>query len=365
MTDEINKLGRVQDRGLDSGNREGTGIPQDELIGGGAQSASSVPSKVKSGPFISVDSPARIQAEKLSATSVQSLRPEEYSFGSNVKIRVFKNEASLNNEVAQKLIRDFREEGLVILPADSTHGNQDDKRNGDIFIKVDEHFKKNPDELNKDLRITHLDEIMPPDGKPAKGEDFFANVIRKDLPSVVTKLEEEARFHPINPDKVEEYNDFLAEDGGPKSIYLGLGKDPKGSHIAYIGERNIIKQKNGVITCGKAESERRSRKEIMAAIEAGASEGDADPNLLQAFSIGMGAFKHPNLKKICLTAKHDRKAAAVKSAFIDARQASAPKTGLGALIKLVNDGQPGRPELTINLDQEAFAQLKEIKHILV
>lgn len=262
------------------------------------------------------------------------LQPEKYFRFGNLHIRVFNDTTKLNRSVAENICQEMKQGGLVVLPSDSTHGNEKGKPPGQIYKFLDKLIAKT--KVPSTLKVTHMDEL---DG----GNTSFAESIKKWLPTLVKRLGN--RFHAIDINNFTAYKDLMKE--GPRVIVGGIGAATP-PHVAYIGEETnpdtssqILNTEPKRIKLRKEESKRR--------------------NCTHAFTMGMNSFKpaNKNLQTVILTAKGEKKAKAVKHALKEALGfANMAKSACGQILKQFASSQNKKgPKLVLNLDQELFKNL--------
>lgn len=239
-------------------------------------------------------------------------------------IKSFETCQELDEVVAELLINEFQKPGLILLPVGSTFEQG-------IYPKVNEYFKYEEIELrdtenqdpifnekhhlvSKDLKLTHLDEVID------KDSDKFATALKNSLPNVISQVKE--NFYEIDTEDVDAFDKFIKLGGGPRLIVFGLGSDPEIAHVAFIGEEFINS------TTAQVKLSETLAKKLK-------SES--------AITIGTDIFKSANLERIIVVAKGKNKAKSLANAFND------PDTGLGYIIKNYSE------KLKIYADHTALA----------
>jgi hypothetical protein len=277
----------------------------------------------------------RNNTKPISTIHSDPLSPDKTFKIGNLVINVFDNTNSLNRSVAQLINQEMQKGGLVVLPADSTHGNEAGKPPGEIFSFLDNLIAKT--EINKKLKVTHMDELE-------NGNTKFADNLKKWLPNLIEQLKK--RFHAINPKNFEAYKTLMAK--GPRVIVGGIGAATP-PHIAYIGEeqnpntgKQVLNPEPRRIKLRAEESERRA--------------------CTHAFTMGMKSFdpiQNPNLQTVILTAKGSRKIDAVKHALQEAFGATVSRSATGQILKQFINPNPKGPKLILNVDKELFEEVQK------
>ncbi len=267
----------------------------------------------------------------------------------NILINVFNNPAELNQTVAQQLIPEFKKPGLIILPADSTHGHETGRPDGEIYKFVNQHFATN--QPHAKLRVTHMDELGSKQVKDSTViPERFSDKIKQWLPNITGTIHE--RFLPINPNDLTAYKTFVESSGGARVIVGGVGKDVP-PHIAYIGEATNLQGKPVI-------------NNVPASIKL--RDGEAERRgVTHAVTMGMSFFNSENLEKVVITAKGEPKAKAVLYALRDGLLNDAPdgKSAFGKLIrKFAKQPQNSKTQLVLNFDADAFKQVSSNTEIM-
>lgn len=237
------------------------------------------------------------------------------------KVHNFSSTQELDRFIATKLIEDFKKPGLVILPS----GNSFEQT---IYPLVNEHyiFRKENEldlEINPELKITHLDELIPDNEEDEI--KLFSTAILDSMPELFSNLAEE--FLSIKPAQSFVFDKLIKSNGGARSIYCGLGSDPELAHIAFIGEE-YINTTTTVVTLSEA------MQEVHACSK--------------ALTLGTDAFALNNLEEIVVVARGPAKARSLVAGMED------PDTGLGYLVKNHLD------KLSIYTDHEAIKGLRDL-----
>lgn len=227
--------------------------------------------------------------------------------------QVFDSSEGLDDFVVKLMMEDFSSSGLVLLPAGGTFEEG-------IYPKLNDYFSSNSP--HPELRLSHLDERVSMDKNHLLGE-----AIRSSLPALCSSKQEflfidkllfAQKSRGVNLDAIantlEKFDSSIKSDGGPKSIYGGLGKDPKIAHFAFIGEEGINKTTAHIKLSPSAQLK--------------SEKGDA----VEAITIGTDIVSSPNLQNIYVVMKGNGKATSLKAAVEDSKKDS-PTTGLGWIIK--------------------------------
>jgi 6-phosphogluconolactonase/glucosamine-6-phosphate isomerase/deaminase len=262
------------------------------------------------------------------------LQPEKYFRFGNLHINVFNDTTKLNRSVAENICQEMKQGGLVVLPSDSTHGNEKGKPPGQIYKFLDKLIAKT--KVPSTLRVTHMDEL---DG----GNTSFSESIKKWLPTLVKRLGN--RFHAIDINNFTAYKNLM--ETGPRVIVGGIGAATP-PHVAYIGEETNPDTSSQILNTEpkriKLRDQESNRKKCT-----------------HAFTMGMNSFKpaNKNLQTVILTAKGEKKAKAVKHALKEALGfANMAKSACGQILKQFASSQnKNGPKLVLNLDQELFKKL--------
>jgi hypothetical protein len=278
-------------------------------------------------------------------------KPKVYSIG-NFILNVYSDTNSLNRSVAELIKQEMQQGGLAILPADSTHGDEDDKPKGEIYAFLDKLFSKSfvPD----DLTVSHMDELKD-------GNTSFSKSLRSWLPKLIQNLGD--RFKAIDINNFEPYKKLL--ERGPRLIVGGIGAAVP-PHVAYIGEeqnsltgKQILNEGPKKIKLRPEESKRR--------------------NCTHAYTMGMDSFnaeKNKKLKTVILTAKGEKKAPAVIHALKEAlgikksNGESIERSACGQILKRFADNNDHKgPKLVLNIDKAIFSKIiaeeELIKQLLI
>ncbi len=254
----------------------------------------------------------------------------------NLTINIFPASSMLEHNVAQQLKREFQEPGLIILPADSTHGHESGRADGNIYRLVNEHFAMN--QPHSALRVTHMDELKnSPEKFSNKLQSWLPNIIGTGTNSIGT------RFHAIDPENLDAYTQFVNEGGGARVIVGGVGAEEP-PHLAYIGEKQaagqpVLNDQPELVPLRTREAGRRG--------------------VTHAATMGMSFFNSPKLESVIISAKGEHKAKSVAYALREGLLSKAPqgKSAFGEIIRRFADsattGQKGN--LVLNFDQTAFA----------
>lgn len=256
----------------------------------------------------------------------------------NITINVFDSASALNEKVSQQLIREFIQAGTIILPADSTHGDEAGKAPGDIYRLVNEYFAQK-NKPNSSLLLTHMDQLNFNDqieGASPNPDDQFSTKIQTWLTNVANSN----NFYPIDSNDLAAYKAFVEQDGGARVIVGGVGAEPP-PHIAYIGEATDVDGKPFInddpasIKLRPDEAERRG--------------------VNSAVTMGMSFFNSPKLEKVIISAKGEHKARSVVYALKDGLMDYAPKgkSAFGELIRRYAKDDT-KTKLILNFDRDAF-----------
>lgn len=224
------------------------------------------------------------------------------------KIEIFDSQIKLDNTVVNEMLATFKKPGLVLLSAGRTFEEG-------IYSKINDYYncastKEKKDFVHPELIVSHVDERVT-----EEDQLLFSKSIQNQLPFLSDQ------FKPIKMNSVFE-DDFINEDqlqnsikdfdalikanGGPKTIYLGLGEDPSIAHIAYIGEEGINP------TTQRVSLSKGLREKF---------------KIKNAITIGVDIFDSVNLEKIVLVIKGFHKARSLKASFEN------PNTGFGFLME--------------------------------
>lgn len=267
-----------------------------------------------------------------------------FSLG-KLTVNVFNTEADLNKDVANQIAAEMQKPGLMILPADSTHGDEPKKKPGEIYSLINEKITSSGLNIHDGLFVTHMDEL----DFNSKNEHWgdreqkgFADSLKGWLPNLMSSLRGE-RFYAFDTEYLKGYDDFISKQGGPRVIVGGVGADTP-PHIAYIAEHKgddgkpLINKGTFQVTLRPSESKRRG--------------------VDHAVTMGMGLFDADSLEKVIIDAKGEHKAAAILYALNDGLKNVAPdgESALGQLIRkyTAKGGQDAKGELILNLDAAAF-----------
>ncbi len=256
----------------------------------------------------------------------------------NLELNIFQSTGGLDQAVSQMLAKEIMKPGLIILPADSTHGDEEGKPKGQIYSKLNDQIK-NGLQVNSNLKVTHMDELDL--GADKLKNEGFAHSLKGWLPNLVQKLD--SRFNTLNPQDISAYDAFIEEAGGPRVIVGGVGAEVP-PHIAYIGEEQdsksepVINQETKKIELREEEAKRRGVK--------------------HAATMGMGEFEKDSLEKVIITAKGERKAASIKYALKEglATDGRETKSALGMLVRKFSQNRKG-PEFILNIDANAAGNI--------
>jgi len=158
-----------------------------------------------------------------------------YNYPSHIKLETYADSRELDKAVAIELINEFKQPGLILLPAGKTFEQ--------IYKHVNDYFKNNPSVLSPELRLSHLDELIVPntsyielEANPRPDDPRFSVAIRRALSAVV----ERTGFFSVDTADLRSYETELYQGGGPRRIYMGLGADPNIGHVAFIGEGGYL-----------------------------------------------------------------------------------------------------------------------------
>lgn len=260
-----------------------------------------------------------------------------------VRLNIFGTEDALNEHVANCLIMEAQKPGLIVLPSDSTHGDEAGKPLGDIYRRVNEYFMDPTHVLTIQANFTHMDELN------LTSQPFGTNILTW-LDNLMRIDTNPYRFYQIDPSHFRKYKNKLQQ--GPRIIFGGIGAQCP-PHLAYIGEnldkngKPILNLDPAKVTLREEEAERRKTTE--------------------AYTMGLNSFRkttNPKLETIILTAKGGRKAEAIhyalREAFLD--QTPEGQSACGQVIKgsLAQNG----PKLELNLDQEAWSKVANDEELM-
>jgi hypothetical protein len=256
----------------------------------------------------------------------------------NLTINVFQSSGQLDQDVTDSLAKEMMKPGLIILPADSTHGDEAGKAPGNIYAKINDRVTNNRILLNPKLKVTHMDEIDL--GAERLKSEGFAHSLRTWLGALVEKLGD--RFNSLNPEDIDSYNKFIDEAGGPRVIVGGVGAEVP-PHIAYIGEE----ENNGVPVIN--EETKRIELRPQEAKRRGVSH---------AATMGMGEFKKDSVELVMMNAKGKRKEDSIEFALKEALEEDGkPVSGLGVLLhQFAFSKNHPKAEFVLNIDAEAAAK---------
>lgn len=211
------------------------------------------------------------------------------------------SKAHIEGEAAGKIASEMLGSGLVLLPVGGTFEN--------IYPKANKLLKSS---LLGDpkIRVAHLDELVN-----VSEEHRFSTDLKRDF-DFINKLEEQGQFIKIDPGKpAKEFHQKILADGGPRTIVLGVGPDPKTVHVAFMGEKLV--------------DSRPALNETTELVEMGSG---VSLHTNKAITIGKDIFDSVNLEKIIVVATGSKKAEAIRAAIEDS-QNDQPHTGLGYLMK--------------------------------
>ncbi len=230
-----------------------------------------------------------------------------YNYPSQLKIESYSDPRELDKAVAIELIAEFKQPGLILLPAGRTFEEI-------IYKHVDEYFKNSPQELNTELRLSQLDELIIPaksfielETNLSAEDPRFSVSIRRSLSAITERI----GFFAIDTDDLRSYQAEIYRDGGPRRIYMGLGADPNIAHIAFIAEGGYL---NSEIA-----------KVPLQGFDVRSSYRYQGKTIREAVTIGTDLFRDTNAELI-VVAKGAAKQASLRRACED------PDTGLGYLI---------------------------------
>ena len=258
----------------------------------------------------------------------------------NLVINVFQDASLLDKNVVDRLALEMTKKGLIILPADSTHGNEPGKAPGNIYVDLDQKIKAGNVDLHPELRVTHMDEIDL--GSEKLKTEGFAHSLKSWLKDLVEKLGD--RFNALNPEDIPAYDKFIADAGGPRVIVGGVGAAPP-PHIAYIGEEEIegipiINMKTKRIKLRDEEAQRRG--------------------VSHAATMGMGEFLKDSVELVMMNAKGKRKEDSIEYALKEGLAADGkPVSGLGILVHQFafnKNPQKDKAKFVLNIDAAAASQ---------
>jgi len=231
-------------------------------------------------------------------------------------IKSFQTLQELEDTIAELIITEMQQPGLILLPVGNTFENR-------IYNLVNKHFALEIDNLktlhqkvNAKLRLSHLDELIDGDAQR------FSKKLRFALANIIEQIAD--NFYAFDVDDIDAFDKFIKADGGPRVIFLGLGKDPENAHVAFIGEE-YLNSDTAIVNLAPSTAEALKCK--------------------QGLTIGTDIFKSSNLEKIIVVASGKSKSEALESAFHD------PDTGLGYLIAHHSS------KLSIYADYEALSQI--------
>ena len=311
--------------------------------------------------------------------------PEKNIRIGNLFINVFNDKTNLNRSVAKNICQEMRKGGLVVLPSDSTHGNEEGEPPGEIYQFLDALIAKT--KVPSTLNVTHMDELEG-------GNTSFSDSIREWLPTLVKRLGN--RFHAIDIKNFDAYKDLMKE--GPRVIVGGIGAATP-PRVAYIGEETKVGKNNQrekdllkvnlfpVSLPPKKDSQILNTEPKRIKLR---EEESKRRNCTHAFTMGMNSFKpaNKNLQTVILTAKGENKASAVEHAlekalsFADVIKNDYPdilnrknfrdyiqagykytdmaKSACGQILKqFASSKDQNGPKLVLNLDQELFKKLPD------
>lgn len=242
-------------------------------------------------------------------------------------INVFNDERTLNQSVADHIRQEMKLGGLIVLPSDSTHGNEEGKPPGEIYEFLDKLIAHT--RLPENLEVTHMDELKD-------GNTSFSASLRNWLPKLMEKLKN--RFHAIDINNFGAYQKLMNK--GPRVIVGGVGAGTP-PHVAYIGEEQLNNEPQA-IKLRPEESKRR--------------------NCSSAFTMGLDSFnleKNKNLETVIITAKGERKVDAVAHALNEALGFKEMEpSACGQILKqFANTPRQNGPKIILNLDEKLFRKL--------
>ena len=241
-------------------------------------------------------------------------------------IKSFFLEKELDDFVVNLIFEEFQKPGLILLPSGNTFEKSIYPRVDELFSQEEyntfdsrvqdtkTHSKQN--QVNKDLKLSHLDELIPT--QITQGVHLFANAIKESLPNVMSQLSED--FYEIDIKDSQAFFDYLRLNA-PRVMFMGLGSDPVHAHVAFIGEE-FINTDISKITLSEALQETHQAK--------------------HAITIGTDLFQSNSLEHIYVVAKGETKAESIQAALED------DTTGLGYLIANHKD------KLSVFADNEAL-----------